>query len=163
MRRMTGDGIMAIAEALGRSTTSIKMAAHRYRISLRGPGYRGGLVLGQPRGVSFGGANGNGCREFQNVRVFREIRDDLLAGKIQISELELEATRRCKLARGTPLCPMCARNPQEIERTGLCNDCHLKELARAHRNLEQLRSPQREVWNAKQQNSRRRRGGARHR
>lgn len=53
LRELAGNAPELIAEELGRTLSSVQMAAHRNRISLRRSGERRGLVLGQPRGTSY--------------------------------------------------------------------------------------------------------------
>ncbi|MGH2663665.1 MAG: hypothetical protein ACRDH8_12865 [Actinomycetota bacterium] len=119
-------GVEAAAEVLERSVAAVKMQAHRQRISLRGEGERRGLILGQPRGTRL--------REHaKQVAALRALREDVLAGRVDVARIE----RRVKLAvAGAPLCPACVKRPQEVESTGLCEVCHLRHLAEGHR-LEQ--------------------------
>lgn len=153
LRDLAHLGAATAAEVLGRSIGSVKQAAHRHRISLRRPGCRRGLVLGQPRSVSWASARSAG----RLISAFRRVREEVLAGQLDMAELENEVTRAAKIARGDPLCPGCSRNPQEIPHTGLCRDCHYRRLAEAHRGLRTIRAPRRELWRAKQHKSRSRR------
>lgn len=156
MRSMAALGAQAIAESLGRSLWSVRNAARRHRISLRRTGVRVGLVLGQPRrrGVSFAEGRFHGRR----VEILAQIRQDVLAGRIDPSRLEQEVRRRVSLLEGAPLCPSCAMNPQE-RATGLCDDCHIKSLADAHRSHDMGQQAQRELWRERQRKVRRRRKG----
>jgi hypothetical protein len=141
-------GIEAIAELLERSVDSVRSAASRNRISLRRKGITAGILLGQPRGTSF---------RRPTVEELAELRDDVLAGRIDLPSLE-----RVVLAKAEPeaeLCPSCVARPQEVASTGLCTQCHLKRLAEAHREVREPSPAQRELWRERQRKSRRRRRG----
>lgn len=108
-------GAEIIAAELGRSVSSVKAAAVRYRISLRRKGSRRGLSLGLPRGAK---------------------RDELPPELKEMHELSLErplaAARMHELAKidgkkRPPTCPACGKNPQRRV-TGLCDACHLDLL-----------------------------------
>ncbi|HXF73769.1 MAG TPA: hypothetical protein VNO79_14305 [Actinomycetota bacterium] len=142
-----------MAEALGRSVRAVQQQAHRQRISLRPPGERRGTVLGQPRGVSLRDAR----RAEAEARALAEARERVLRGELDPALLDLEVRRGARIARGDPLCPSCSRAPQETIR-GFCRDCHLRELARAHRE----RAPERALearreWDRERQRAKRRR------
>jgi len=122
LRRLAPLGAAEISGMMGRTERSVRQMAHRMRISLRMPGQRRGLLLGQPRGVSF-------VEAVVRHPDLEGIREAVFAGDADIERMD----RRVQLtANGAPLCPSCARRPQEIERTGLCEDCHTRELAHAH-------------------------------
>jgi hypothetical protein len=127
-------GAEEIARELGRSTSSVKSAAKRLRISLRRPGSRRGLVLGQPRSIS----------------LRRELRAGALSGRV--SAEALEARRRLEELE---ICPSCAAREITNPKTGLCTVCHKRGLERAHREeLERLRAEdaaQRDLWQARQE------------
>ena len=121
LRRVATLGAETAAELLGRSVASVKGAARRHRISLRPAGERRGLALGQPKGTK--------AYPIQRLRFLRQLRADVLAGRVDVARME----RRVRaITRGEPLCPECARRPVEVEQTGLCEDCHLDRLAWAH-------------------------------
>jgi hypothetical protein len=121
LRELAPYGATAVAAALDRSVLSVKMAAHRHRISLRRAGSRGGLMLGQPRSVHTVGP--------ARSRALEQLRAEALEGKVDIAKLE----RRARLlGTGAPLCPHCAVRPIEVETTGLCEQCHVELLADAH-------------------------------
>lgn len=105
-------GAQVIAEMIGRSPTAIESQASRLRISLRRPGSRRGLVLGQPRGVRLSGA----------------LREDLVSGTVDAALI----AERMRIDAEAILCPSCGRRPQRVIRTGLCRPCHLAELQRHH-------------------------------
>lgn len=153
LRKLANDGNSAaeIAETLGRSLASVRQAAHRARISLRRPGERRGIVLGQPRGSRW--------RHPLNTRhaTLMTIREGVLAGTIDISVLESIAARPALLARGVPLCPNCVCRPQEVEKTGLCRECHLDALTAAHATASSYREAVRSYNREKQRSSRRNR------
>lgn len=153
LRELAGMDVDLIAEELGRSAASVRMAAHRNRISLRQPHSTNGLLLGQPRGVSWLGDR----HEAATLRALRQLRADVLAGKVDPAQPERAVRRAWAVARGAPPCPACTRNPQENARTGLCTDCHLKELARAHREGAYDQSEARREHNREKQRSKRRR------
>lgn len=122
LRRLAPLGAATVAALLERSIASVKMAAHRHRISLRPEGERRGLVLGQPR-------SGSLVSSVRRIAFLRQLREDVLAGKADVVRME----RRIRaITHGASLCPRCSVRPVEIERTGLCEDCHVEELAWAH-------------------------------
>ena len=128
LRQLARLGAEAVADRLGRTVRSVRNQAHRQRISLRREGSRGGLVLGQPRGVSLRAARADRAE----ARALAEARERVLRGELDPALLDLEVRRAARIARGDPLCPACSRAPQETVH-GLCRDCHLRELARAYR------------------------------
>ncbi len=152
LRRMANMGAPTIAEALNRSEQSVRMMAHYHRISLRRLGSTRGLVMGQPRSV--------GVEQLQalqvDLRVWAAMRAKAIDGKLDINRLEEIAGRARAIANGAPLCPGCTRNPQEVDTTGLCRDCHVRRLAEAH-TLSTESPAQRELWAARQAKTRRRR------
>lgn len=122
LRKLAPLGEVVVAELLGRSITSVRGQAYRQRISMRRDGERRGLLLGQPRGVSLVAA----AARYPDLA---QIRENVFEQRADIERID----RRVRLlARGAPLCPACGRRPQEVERTGLCEDCHTRELAHAH-------------------------------
>lgn len=127
LRRLAGTlSLEELAAELGRSTGSIRGAAHRHAISLRRTGERRGRILGQPAGVRLI----SGEDALTRLEAWRRLREDVLAGRVDTGRIE----RRVRAAlRGEDLCPLCARRPVEVNRTGLCEVCHLTELARGHR------------------------------
>lgn len=156
LRQVAPGGAEAAALLLGRSVTSVRMAAARHRISLRRPGERRGLVLGQPRDQSWTELRGAA----DLAAAARTVRDAILAGESDPARLERTARRALLLAAGAPLCPACARNPQERATTGLCDECHLRELARAHREDQSRQAAQRELWRERQRKTREKKRGA---
>ncbi len=124
LRKHAGLGPDDLAERLGRSPAAVKRAASRHRISLRRPGSRKGIVLGQPRGVS----------------LRSDIREDLVTGRIDPALF----AERLRIDREAELCPSCAMRPITVGSTGLCRVCHLKRLTEAHREaVRGLRCPAR--------------------
>ncbi len=153
LRAVAATGAEAAAIILGRSVASVRTAAARHRISLRQPGERRGLVLGQPRGQSWAR-----LRDAADLAVAaRTVREAILAGEVDPARLERVARRALLIASGAPLCPACATRPQERSTTGLCEDCHLRELARAHREDQSRQEAQRELWRERQRKTRDRR------
>lgn len=149
LRRHAHLGAAGVAELLERPVHSVRNQAYRLRISLRRDGTTQGLVLGQPRGVSFAG--NAAARALQ----LRELRRASLAGEIDLARIE---RRAALIARGAPLCPGCTKRPVEKRTTGLCLDCHLGQLAEGHRLEASLRERVREVDREKQAKARARRG-----
>lgn len=141
-----------MAVALGRSVTSVRKMAHVRRLSLRRPGSRDGLFLGQPRNMSLVDVKRLGLKVDGWVRM----RERVITNDVDLERLEEIAGREAALARGVPLCPSCTTNPQEVAQTGLCRDCHIRKLAEAHR-LEETSAAQRELWAERQAKVRRRR------
>lgn len=122
LRRLAPMGAATIAEILGRSTKSVQKQAHTQRISLRRAGETRGLILGQPAGISF-------TRGAFGTRALLQLREDVLAGRVDVERIE----RRARLlTRGGQLCPSCSKRPVEVSMTGLCEDCHVRELADNH-------------------------------
>jgi hypothetical protein len=108
-------GAAALAVKLGRTEAAIRSAANRYRASLRRRGETRGRLFGIPAGA--------------DSPLIRRIRADVLAGLADMTVIE----RRVVLsASGAPLCPSCAMRHVEVERSGLCEDCHMTGLALGH-------------------------------
>ncbi len=154
LRRMVADGepVSSIAVCLKRSELSVKRTAYRQRISLRPAGVRTGLTLGQPRSASWADARRLGARHGALLR----LRAEILDGTVDVADLERIARRAQMLARGAALCPSCTRNPQEVDSTGLCADCHLDALAEAHAH-ETIHRQSLRNYNAEKQRAKRRR------
>ena len=150
LRALAHHGAEHAATELGRTTASVRRAAHRHRISLRQRGERRGVILGQPRGTSFL----TPTHQSNQLAALTTIRAEHLAGRLDMARIEQLANRTALLANGTPLCPNCARNPQERLQTGLCHDCHLHALAQAHRDHEHLQHAQRDLWRERQRRHR---------
>jgi ribosomal protein L37AE/L43A len=146
-------GASVIGLALGRTTASVKALANRNRISLRSTGERRGTLLGQPRGVRWlEQGDGGGMR-------LGRIRSDVLDGEVSMTDLEARV-REIALGSSKPDCPACGARPQQRESTGLCEVCHLRALAQAHRDSEAVREAKRELWRARQESSRSKRAKA---
>jgi hypothetical protein len=123
-------GAERLARLLGCTPCAVRMTAHRHRISLRRPGVRCGLVLGQPRGVSLSGV----------------IRDDLVSGRVD-PELIAE---RMRIDAEAELCPFCGRRPVRVRATGLCLVCHKGLLTERHREVVDEHVAHRDYNRAKQ-------------
>ena len=122
-------GAGAVALLLGRTISSVKSAASRAGISLRQPGSRRGLVLGQPRACSLRPA----------------LRGDLVDGRVDAEAVR----RRMDLDHDAALCPTCARRPVE-GRLGVCRVCHLRKLTEAHLGAIEVLDAQRALWASRQ-------------
>jgi hypothetical protein len=120
VRKLAAKGAEAIAEELGRPVRSVTEAARRARISLRRSGERRGRVMGEPHKLPV---------DVARVRMLRGLRDDVLAGKVDLRRIE----RRVRLLATGMVCPGCGKRPQEVESSGLCEVCHLDNLTEAHR------------------------------
>lgn len=144
-------GAGALAELLGRSVKSVRKAAHRYRISLRKPGSRRGLILGQPRDMSFL----EDREKSISLKAMAILRRDVIEGRLDPVRLERAVHRAYLLATGAPLCPRCTCRPQE-QPSGFCRDCHLKVLAQAHRDELTQHEAQQELWRERTRKVRRR-------
>jgi hypothetical protein len=145
LREQADLGAQALALLLDRPIWSIRRAAHRHRISLRPRGERRGHILGQPREGSWVDQLG------ADSSLLAEIREGALDGSVDVAVLEariLEARQR------KPLCPSCGRRPWERKSTGLCEPCHVRELARAHRDEKDRREAKRDLWRARQEKHR---------
>lgn len=141
-------GADAIAKHLNRTPTAVRLKARNMGVSLRRPGSRRGLLLGQPRGtrwVDLGPSTSSSRLE--------RLRDDVLSGKVHLPAL-YERIKRQLDEPLLALCPTCTARPVERPQTGLCAVCHLRELARAHRDEDELQTAQRELWRARQERSR---------
>lgn len=145
-------GAHACAALLGRSVKSVKRKAEQKRISLRKPGERRGLILGQNRGTSWIDQKVSGIDPAR----LEALRRDVLSGEVDMTILE-QRVRDAVLERHRPLCPWCGQRPQERATTGLCEPCHWRELARAHRDSVERTAARRELDAARQEASRARR------
>jgi hypothetical protein len=153
LRRHATLGARTLAAHLDRPENAVRQKARALRISLRQPGSRAGLILGQPRDVSFKELKGT----LADIAALEAHRRAVLAGTTDAARIERLAARQAALAAGVPLCPWCARNPQEIDSTGYCTECHLKALAQAHRDAALIDEAQRELWRERQRKVRRNR------
>lgn len=154
LRNNANLGAEACAAILGRSVKSVKHKAARERISLRRPGERRGLLLGQAK-------NGSWMDQATGISEVRlaKIREEAIAGTLDLGDLErriIDAVKR----PNRPLCPWCGSRPQERATTGLCDPCHYRELARQHREHAERAAARRELDAARQQASRARRRDA---
>ena len=150
LREHASQGAVVVAIMLGRSEHSVRQAAKRYRISLRRKGERRGLILGQT------GRWADGAQTGADPTRLAVIREEVLAGVVDIAALE-QRVRDAVHGPRRPICPSCCQREQERPSTGLCEVCHLRELARAHRDEVERREARRELWQARQEKSRRRR------
>lgn len=148
LRDNASQGAATLALILGRSEASIWSAAKRYRVSLRRRGETRGKILGQ-RGPWDDPTNGIDATRLALIR------SDVLAGTVDIGILEARI-RDTHHGPRRPLCPGCGQRSQERTSTGLCEVCHLRELARAHRDEVERREARRELWQARQDKHRRR-------
>lgn len=108
--------------------------------------------MGQLRGDSLEGLEHLGI----SIETGRWMRQRVLDGAVDLQRVNEIYSRRLRLALGAPICPICVRNPQEVEASGICRDCHYRSMAEAHR-LQANDIPRRELWAAKQDKGRRRR------
>lgn len=143
-------GAEACAAILGRSVKSVKRKAARERISLRTPGHRNGLILGQPRDQKWMDQEG------MSPSRLKEIQRQAYAGEIDLGRLERMVIDRVRNPH-RPLCAWCSTRPVEKASTGLCSACHFRELARAHRDEAERVAARRDLDAARQQASRARR------
>jgi ribosomal protein L37AE/L43A len=143
-------GSRVVSAALGRSRRSVVSAATRLRISLRPPGERRGHILGQPRSTSW--------RDQRTIdmtdETLTQIRHLVLSGEVSMEDLERRARELALGDNARPVCPSCGVRPQDRKSTGLCDPCHLRFLAQAHRESDAQKSAQRELWKARQESSR---------
>ena len=147
LRANAQHGAGAVSAMLGRSEAAIWSAAKRYRISLRRRGETRGKILGQ-RGAWSAISAIDGAR-------LDLIRSEVLDGILDVAILEARIREEHHGPR-RPLCPACGQRHQERPATGLCEVCHLRELARAHRDEVERRDARRELWQARQDKHRRR-------
>lgn len=152
LRNNANLGAEACAVILGRSTKAVKNKAARERISLRPAGEPRGLLMGQARNVDWMAQKG------MSPARLREIRDQVVAGEVDMAELERRIIANTRGGR-RQLCFWCGTRNVERQTTGLCEPCHLRELARAHRDIADRTMARRELDAARQQSSRARRRG----
>lgn len=150
LRDNAGLGVAALSLILGRSVKSVETAAARHRISLRKPGERRGKILGQP-------ASGRWVDQPADSSRLAAIRADVLSGLVSMGDLERRIRERIH-GPARPLCPSCGQREQEKASTGLCEPCHLRELARAHRDEVDRQAARRDLWQARQEKHRSKRG-----
>lgn len=149
LRDLATLGAKAIAVELGRPVTAVEKKASRLGISLRQPGSKVGLLLGQPPGTSWTDA-----RELAlTVALHAQIRADVAAGRLTVADLE---RAHAALTAGVADCPACVRNPADHP-DGLCTACHRRRLSTVHRAALDAHDAQQELWSARQAASRSRR------
>lgn len=155
LRRNAHLGLDACATLLDRTPASVRSAAARNRISLRRPGSRAGLILGQPRNTTWTGQATASLGGITRAAL-AHLRDLILTGDTDPAHIE---ARIVALADGDhrPVCPSCGARPQTRTATGLCDPCHLRHLAAAHRDHQATRHAQRELWRERQTASRKQR------
>ena len=152
VKKNASRGAESLAAELQRSVTSIRKLASRERISLRRAGERRGLLIGQPRGTSWMDLRLGGV----SAERLAEIRSEALSGELDLAALERAVV---DIARGKKrLCPNCTARYVDNASSGFCTPCHLRTLASLHRDEIARRSAQRELWAAKQESSRLKRG-----
>lgn len=133
--------VASLARTLGRSISSVRAAANRHRISLRQPGSTSGLLLGQPRGVSLRDTRTLG----HTVTQLQAMRTAALNGDVDLEQLEQRLADQRALARGATPCPRCTIRPQRRDH-GICDVCHIKQLAKAHADLAHIDAAERDYW-----------------
>lgn len=147
LRELKGYGAVIIAGILDRSEASVRMKAHHERISLRRPGVRTGLILGQLRDTSWANLVGVSPSVAGEIQRMREL---VLAGELDPSTLEE--------ADAGELCPGCGLSPVEVPRSGFCRACHHTVLAQRLRERTdreaRAAAGQREHWQERQSRSR---------
>jgi hypothetical protein len=152
LRKNADKGARYVAEALGRSVNSVKQMAKRQRISLRRRGSRSGLLLGQPRGSSWLELRHDGI----TAERLKALREDVLNGDLDLTVLESQLVAIAK-GKEPDLCPQCATRYVQRAVSGLCAPCHLRILSRLHQDAVDTRNAERQLWAARQENSRDRR------
>ena len=140
-------GAKHLAIELDRSERSIRLKAAELGISLRQPGSRRGILIGQPRGTKW-----TDQPEVMGRDRLTRIREDILAGKLHLPTILAQIRRQ--LEQPLDLCPKCTSRAVDRPQTGLCQVCHLRELARGHRDEDDLQDAKRELWRARQERSR---------
>lgn len=152
LRKNAHLGAVYVSTVLGRSVASVRRQAHRHRISLRADGERRGIVLGQPAGTRWAAQVKAGVP----IERLELLREQMLAGEVDMGALEAKVREHVH-GKTRPLCPSCSERPQERWQTGLCEICHWRELARAHRLEADRASARRDLDAARQEASRARR------
>jgi hypothetical protein len=149
LREHGSDGARAVAEALGRTVAAVTRQAQKQRVSLRRRGSRQGLLMGQPRGVSWLAVRQVGV----TPETMAEIREAVARGTIDLTALEGQLQA---LAKGEelPLCPTCSARPQNHP-SGVCRVCHMRALAQTHRDGKEIETAQRALWTERQRKKRR--------
>ncbi len=146
-------GAAAVAAMLDRTVIAVQACARKHRISLRKAGERRGPILGQPKGQHWAAQ----IRAGVSVERLVAIRQDVLAGTVDMATLEAKA-REAVYGKPKPVCPSCGQRPIERSQTGLCEVCHWRELARAHRDEADRIEARRALDAARQEKSRANRG-----
>lgn len=141
-----GEGASGIAERLSRSVESVRQAAKRHRISLRREGSTAGLLLGQPRGVSWA--------RFRSGEL--ELRAEILDGRIDPAVLEAQVRLIADARDHADLCPACTARPVAPGPTGLCRVCHRRALTDAINEEREYRDANRAYDTARQHRHRER-------
>lgn len=149
LREHGRDGAKEVAKALGRSVAAVTRQAQKQRVSLRRRGNRQGLLMGQPRGVSWLSVRQVGM----TPETMAEIREAVVRGSIDLTALEGQLQA---LAKGEelPLCPTCSARPQNHP-SGVCRVCHMRALAQTHRDGKEIETAQRALWTERQRKKRR--------
>lgn len=142
LRANAAKGVQLLALLLGRTPKAIRRQAAKQRISLRTTGETRGIIMGQTRGVPWRDHTGA-----DPVRL-AAIRADVISGTVSMGDLERDIRER--LTDNRPVCPLCGQRPQQRPTTGLCDVCHIRELARAHRDESDRREARRDLWRARQ-------------
>lgn len=142
-------GAKAIAQMIGRTEKSVRNAAARHRVTLRKPGERRGLVLGQPRGVGWSAQ----IRAGVPLDRLELLKEQVVNGEVDMGTLEARA-REAIEGRPRPICPSCGQRPVERSTTGMCEVCHWQYLARAHRDEADRVEARRRLDAARQEKSR---------
>lgn len=149
LREHAADGAEAIAAHLGRTVRAVQQQAVRQRVSLRRPGVRRGLLLGQPRGVSWKHLRADGL----TPAAIAEIRAMAASRMLDLSTVEAQL-RIVANGETRPLCPACTARPAD-HLSGVCRVCHLRALAQAHKDTKTTDAAQRELWAERQRKKRR--------
>lgn len=134
-------GVAWLAAVLERSPSSIKCKASEMGKSLRRPGVRKGLRLGQPR-----------SRKLSELVRDPELAEALADGK---QTNELVAIVKANLDPNLPRCPSCGERPQTKRSTGLCEVCHYEHMAQAWREGTVRRKARAEYLSEREQGKRR--------
>lgn len=153
LRSNAHHGVQVVAALLGRTEGQVRRCAQRNRISLRRPGETRGMVMGQRVGERWSEALRSGVAPER----LEAIRQDVQGRVVDMATLERKA-RDAVYGKPRPVCPACGQRPIERQQTGLCEVCHWRELARAHRDEADRIEARRALDAARQEKSRASRG-----
>lgn len=134
-------GVDHVCERTGRSRSSVKCKASELGQSLRRPGCKKGLRLGQPR-----------RSQLSDLVKDPELREALADPAIAA---ELTAALAADVVGDGELCPRCSSRRITRKSTGLCDVCHFRGLAQKWRDKQAVKAAKAEYYREREQGKRR--------